>query len=55
MLGQRSILPNRVNTELEELQAVTIEQVQAAAASCFTPQNQLLIEYLPASMKGKAK
>jgi zinc protease len=45
----------RVNTELAELQAVTVEQVQAAAAACFTPKNQLVIEYLPASMKPKTK
>jgi zinc protease len=46
---------NRVNTELEELKAVTIEQVQAAAAACFTSKNELVIEYLPASMKAKAR
>jgi zinc protease len=51
MLGD----PDRVNTELAELQAVTTEQVQAVAAACFSPKNQLVIEYLPASMKPKAK
>ena len=57
-LGMAAVMlgdPNRVNTELEELKAVTIEQVQAAAAACFTPKNELVIEYLPASMKGKTK
>jgi zinc protease len=51
MLGD----PAHVNTELAKLQSVTAEQVQAIAAACFAPKNQLIIEYLPASMKGRTK
>jgi zinc protease len=45
--------PNRVNTDLAAMQAVTSEQVQASARRWFTDANQLVIEYLPASMKPK--
>ena len=52
--------PNRVNTDLGDLQAVTPAQVQAVAQKYFTAQNQLVIQYLPEAMKtketkGKAK
>lgn len=47
--------PNRANTDLAELQAVTPEQVQEVAKKWFTNANQLVIEYLPLSMKPKAK
>lgn len=52
--------PNRVNTDLGDLQAVTPAQVQAVAQKYFTAPNQLVIEYLPEAMKtketkGKAK
>jgi len=47
--------PNRVNTDLAALQAVTPEQVQAAAKKWLTEANRLVIEYLPESMKPKTK
>jgi len=47
--------PNRVNTDLAALQAVTPEQVQAAAKKWLTEPNRLVIEYLPESMKPKTK
>ncbi|HSI14052.1 MAG TPA: pitrilysin family protein [Chthoniobacter sp.] len=47
--------PNRANTDLSDLQAVTPAQVQAAAQKYFTPANQLVIEYLPEAMKTKGK
>lgn len=47
--------PNRANTDLNELQAVTPAQVQAAAQKYFTAANQLVIEYLPEAMKTKGK
>ena len=47
--------PNRANTDLSDLQAVTPAQVQAAAQKWFAPQNQLVIEYLPEAMKTKGK
>lgn len=45
--------PNRVNTDLGDLQAVTPAQVLAVAQKYFTPANQLVIEYLPEAMKTK--
>ena len=47
--------PNRANTDLGDLQAVTPALVQAAAQKWFTPQNQLVIEYLPEAVKTKGK
>jgi zinc protease len=47
--------PNRANTDLADLQAVTPAQVQAAAKKWFTEPNRLVIDYLPESMKTKAK
>ncbi len=47
--------PDRANTDLRDLQAVTPAQVQAAAQKYFTAPNQLVIEYLPAAMKTKGK
>jgi zinc protease len=47
--------PNRANTDLSDLQAVTPAQVQAAAQKWLTPQNQLVLEYLPEAMKTKGK
>jgi zinc protease len=44
-----------VNRELDEVQAVTAEQVQAVAKRTLTEENQLVIEYLPASMKEAKK
>lgn len=45
--------PNRVNTELPKLLAVTPAQVQAVAKKWLTKENRLVIEYLPESMKQK--
>ncbi len=47
--------PNRANTQLPAILAVTPEQVQAAAKKWLTESNRLVIEYLPESMKSKAK
>ena len=49
--------PALVNSDLAKLEAVTAEQVQAAAKKWFTDDNRLVLEYLPASAasKGKAK
>ncbi len=47
--------PNRVNTDLNDLQAVTPEQVEAVAKKYLTDENRLIIEYLPESMKPKDK
>ena len=47
--------PDRANTALAELQAITPAQVQAAARKWFTEPNRLVIEYLPESMKPKTK
>jgi zinc protease len=57
-LGQAAAIygdPNRANTDLGDLQAVTPAQVQAAAQKYFAVPNQLVIEYLPAAMKTKGK
>ena len=49
--------PALVNTDLAKLEAVTADEVQAAARKWFTEDNRLVLEYLPASTakKGKAK
>ena len=49
--------PALVNSDLAKLEAVTAEQVQAAAKKWFTDDNRLVLEYLPATeaAKGKAK
>lgn len=57
-LGQAAAIygdPNRANTDLGDLQAVTPAQVQAAAQKYFSASNQLVIEYLPAAAKTKGK
>ena len=41
--------PALVNSDLAKLEAVTAEQVQAAAKMWFTDDNRLVLEYLPAS------
>ena len=53
-LGQAAVLlgdPNRVNTELEQLQAVTAADVQRVAKKYFTDQNRYVFLYLPESMR----
>src|SRR6266849_7998739 len=53
-LGGATLLlgdPNRVNTELERLQAVTAADVQRVAKKYFTDQNRYVFFYLPESMR----
>ncbi len=45
----------RANTDLAAIQTVTAEQLQALAKKVFTDENRLVIEYLPATMRAKAK
>jgi zinc protease len=47
--------PERANSTLTDLQAVTAAQVQETARKWFTDPNRLTIEYLPAAMKTKGK
>src|SRR5260370_2236907 len=51
-LGGAAVLlgdPNRVNTDLERLQAVTAADVQRVAKKYFTDENRYIIYYLPES------
>src|SRR3989441_6170305 len=51
-LGGAAVLlgdPNRVNTDLERLQAVTAADVQRVAKKYFTDENRYVIYYLPES------
>lgn len=53
-LGSSAVLlgdPNRVNTDLARLQAVTAADVQRVMKKYFTDANRLVIHYLPDSMK----
>ncbi|HSS21001.1 MAG TPA: pitrilysin family protein [Pyrinomonadaceae bacterium] len=53
-LGSAAVLlgdPNRVNTDLAKLQAVTAADVQRVMKKYFTPRNQLVIYYLPDGSK----
>ena len=53
-LGSAAVLrgdPNRVNTELERLQAVTAADVQRVAKKYFTDANRYVFYYLPESMR----
>jgi zinc protease len=43
--------PNRVNTDLSKLQAVTVADVQRVMKKYFTDANRLVIYYLPESAK----
>jgi len=45
--------PNRVNTELEKLQAVTAADVQRVAKKYFTDENRYVFYYLPESARPK--
>lgn len=57
-LGFAAVLqgdPARANTDLPAVAKVTAEQLQAIAKKVFTDSNRLVIEYLPASMRTKAK
>jgi zinc protease len=52
-LGEAALLgdPNRVNTDLSRLQAVTAADVQRVMKKYFTDQNRLVLYYLPESAK----
>jgi zinc protease len=53
-LGGAAVLrgdPNRVNTDLEQLQAVTAADVQRVAKKYFTDQNRYVFFYLPESAR----
>ncbi len=53
-LGSAAVLlgdPNRVNTDLAKLQAVTAADVQRVMKKYFTDKNRLIIYYLPESAK----
>src|SRR6185312_13993154 len=55
-LGSSAVLlgdPNRVNTDLAKLQAVTAADVQRVMKKYFTNANRLVIYYLPESEKNK--
>ena len=45
--------PALVNSDIAKLEAVTAEQVQAAAKKWFTADNRLVLEYLPANAAPK--
>ena len=54
-LGSSAVLlgdPNRVNTDLAKLQAVTAADVQRVMKKYFTDANRLVIYYLPESARG---
>ncbi|HKO62135.1 MAG TPA: pitrilysin family protein [Pyrinomonadaceae bacterium] len=56
-LGSSAVLlgdPNRVNTDLAKLQAVTAADVQRVMKKYFTNANRLVIHYLPESAKTPA-
>lgn len=53
-LGQAAVLlgdPNRVNTDLDKLQAVTAADIQRVAQKYFTDQNRYVLYYLPESQR----
>jgi len=53
-LGQAAVLlgdPNRVNTDLEKLQAVTPADVQRVANKYLTEKNRYVFIYLPESQR----
>jgi zinc protease len=55
-LGRAAVLlgdPNRVNTDLDRLRAVTAEDVQRVAKKYFTDQNRYVFYYLPESERPK--
>jgi zinc protease len=47
--------PAAANRELNELQVVTADDVQALAKRYFAAENRLVIEYLPAEMRPKTE
>ena len=55
-LGRAAVLlgdPNRVNTDLEKLQAVTAADVQRVAKKYFTDENRYVFYYLSESARPK--
>ncbi len=61
-LGEAAVLfndPNRVNTDIERLQAVSAADVQRVMQKYFTETNRVVIYYLPESARtangGQAK
>ena len=46
--------PNRVNTDLEKLQAVTPADIQRVSQKYFTDQNRYVLYYLPESQRPPA-
>ncbi|HEX8141913.1 MAG TPA: pitrilysin family protein [Pyrinomonadaceae bacterium] len=53
-IGNAAVLlgdPNRANTDIERLQAVTAADVQRVMKKYFTESNRVVITYLPESMK----
>jgi len=53
-LGEAAVLlgdPNRVNTDLSRLQAVTAADVQRVMKKYFTDENRLVLYYLPEAAK----
>ncbi len=56
-LGEAAVVlgdANRVNTQLEKINAVTPEQVKAALRKYISGQKRVVIEFLPESMKADA-
>jgi zinc protease len=56
-LGQAAVLrgdPNRVNTDLQKLQAVTADDVQRVARKYFSDSNAYVFYYLPETERPKA-
>jgi len=57
-LGEAAVLrgdPNRVNTDLEQLQAVTAADVQRVAQKYLTDENRYVIYYLPESARPSSR
>jgi zinc protease len=57
-LGEAAVLygdPNRVNTDLAKLQAVTAEQIKTVLNRYLAGPKKVTIEYLPESMKSKSE
>jgi zinc protease len=57
-LGNAAVLlgdPNRVNTDIERLQAVTAADVQRVMQKYFTDTNRVVLYYLPESAKSEQK